>query len=243
MAAAGQRVVGGRLRRAAAALLAAVVGWAGPAPGAAADDMPPGLLISDQDGIRVETAGDYLIDARDLRPGEVRVTTLTIRNLERDIPFELFMTAEPVDSSGPVDPLDVVELDLFLEGRRLYHGRIRGDEDVNMIERALNLGVYAAGDSRVMTIRLTVAADLEIFPVKSRAQIIWHFYAVKDNSAVPPKTGQSFDHPFLKWSIPLLLGAALMLAANRLRPMVQPSAAASGDPAGDRLSERGERPW
>jgi hypothetical protein len=242
MTALNRQTVGGSLRRAGAALLATVAVWAVAVAGATADDLPPGLLISDQDGIRVETGGDYFIDARELRPGEVRVTTLTIRNLERDIPFELFMTAEPLGGSGPVDPLDVVQLDLTLEGRRLYHGRVRGDEDVNMVERALNLGLYASGDSRVMTITLTVAADLEAFPVKSRAQIVWHFHAVKNASSDPPKTGQAPAWPFLKPSLVLLLGAALLLAVSRRRPLSLAARAAAG-PAVDRSPEGGEGPW
>jgi LPXTG-motif cell wall-anchored protein len=174
----------------------------------AEETLPPGLLIGDQDGIKVNYEGDYFIKAVNLVPGEVIVKKLTIKNVEKNEPsFKLSMTAQPLQSTGPIDLLNKVRLRLEIDKTLLYDGRIRGDEGVNMIENAIDLGKYSPGDQRVMTITLTVDDDIVISSEKSASNIKWHFYAVKKDGADPPKTGE-IDKNHLLW-----LGAALALLA------------------------------
>jgi hypothetical protein len=181
----------------------------------AATSLAPGLLIGDQDGIRVNRDGDYYINAVGLMPGDVITKTLTIHNTERDIPFRLFMTAEPLQHSGPIDLQDKVKLDLNLDGRQIYHGRIRGDAGVNMTLNALELGRFAHGDQRVLTATLTVDADMKVFPEKSEADIKWHFYAVKEEAGDPPKTGEDAPLYLLLFSAALTVGAVALTIARK----------------------------
>jgi hypothetical protein len=188
----------------------------------AATALPPGLLIGDQNGIQVNRDGDYFIKATGLMPGQVIIKELKIKNTEKDAtPFKLSMTAEPLESAGPVNMLDKVQLKLELDGAKLYDGRVRGDEDVNMIENAINLGKYAAGDQKIMTITLTVDNDFQLSHEKSYSNIRWHFYAVKGERPDPPKTGES-DRNLLLWfcSAVLLLGS-LIIVANKKRKNAQ----------------------
>jgi hypothetical protein len=189
-------------------ILCLTVIFSGAHVSAATSELPPGILIGDQDGIRVNRDGAYAINAVNLKPGDVIRKTLTIRNTDEAAPFKLYMTAQPMESTGPVDLLDRVQLRLELNGRTIYAGRVRGDEDMNMIENALDLGTYAYGDEREMNITLTVDEDLPISYKKSASDIQWNFYAVRDALPDPPKTGEDW------LSRAMLLTAVLLVCAT-----------------------------
>jgi hypothetical protein len=189
--------------------------FSGTTVSAAASALPPGFLIGDQNGIYVERNGEYFINAVNLRPGEVIIKTLTIRNTERGAPFKLSMTAQPLQSTGPIDLLDKVHLNLSLDGQQLYDGRIRGDEGTDMIRNALQLGQYACGDSRTLVITLTVDEDMKISYERSTADIRWHFYAIKDETADPPKTGEAVRDYLLLFSAALAVGTIILIAARK----------------------------
>lgn len=153
-------------------------------------NLPASFLIGDQDGISVTYDGYYYINAVDLMPGDVITKKLTIQNLEHDSnPFMLYMTAEPLETNGPIDLLNAVHLTLKLDGREIYSGRIRGDEGFDMIQNALDLGTYATGDTSVMEITLKVDDNMQLSYEESEADIAWHFYAIRDEYYDPPKTG------------------------------------------------------
>ncbi|MDR1800831.1 MAG: signal peptidase I [Lachnospiraceae bacterium] len=141
--------------------------------------LPQGMLIGDSNGIRVSYDGDYFIDAKNLRPGEVITKELIVRNMEDEGTYTLSLLAQPIGSSGPQDLLEKVNLTLKVDGDEVYKGRIKGDEGINIIENPLPLGEYPAGKSRTILITLTVDSDLLITYDKSEAEIGWQFYAVK----------------------------------------------------------------
>jgi len=159
-------------------------------------NLPSSFLIGDSEGIRVGVDGVYYIEALGVVPGDVFTKRLTIQNLdmtgttpESEIPYTLTMRAEPLFQVGPVDLLDVVDLELKLDGRVIYQGRVRGDEGVNMIETPLQLGVYKPGDQRTLDIKLTARPDWEIGYEKSVAEFKWIFYAWRATPRDAPKTG------------------------------------------------------
>jgi len=159
--------------------------------------LPSSFLIGDSDGIRVGVDGVYFIEALGIVPGDVFTKRLTIQNLdmsvtappESEIPYTLAMRAEPLFNTGPVDLLDVIDLELKLEGQSIYTGRLRGDEGANMIENALNLGTFKPGDQRTLDIKLTVGTSWELSPEESEAQFKWLFYAFRETPKDTPKTG------------------------------------------------------
>lgn len=51
---------------------------------AATTNLPNSFLIGDQDGIYIGVDGEYYIDAREVKPGDVITKTLTIQNLEQN---------------------------------------------------------------------------------------------------------------------------------------------------------------
>jgi hypothetical protein len=193
---------------------------------AAETKLPPNFLIGDQDGINVDVDGTYMIDARKLQPGDVIKKTLTIQNLEQDdptpegsIPYTLTMRAEPLETKGPVNLLDQVQLTIEFDGNVLYQGRVRGDEGVNMIENALQLGVYATGDRKTMNITLRVDDDAIPQPEKSEADFAWHFYAFRAlTRETPPDTGWLGDNAmYLLLFTGMLLACVLMFLKKKRR--------------------------
>lgn len=200
-----------RVKRLILSVLCIAVVLSGTTVSATANNLPAGFLIGDHDGISVTRDGEYFINAVELEPGDVITKTLTIRNTEEGTPFKLTMTAEPLQTTGPVDLLDVVHLELKLDGKVVYDGRIRGDEGVNMIQNALNLGQYAYGDSKVMNIVLTVSEDMKPSKEKSTADIGWRFYAVRDEAADPPKTGETIQLVIYFLMIGMMLIASFLL--------------------------------
>jgi len=183
---------------------------------ATATDLPSGVLIGDHDGINVDAHGYYYIDVRELKPGDVIHKTVTIQNLsqndytpEGNIPYTVTMAAEPLFSTGPVDLLDKTQLVLKLDGQTIYSGRVRGDGVPNMIERALELGTYDAGDRRTLDITLTVDSDMQLFEEKSEADFKWKFYAYRATNTDDPKTGLFEAY----WTYLLPIGGTLLLFA------------------------------
>lgn len=166
----------------------------GAASSATAVGLPAGFLIGDQDGIRVSSDGEYIINAVGLMPGDVLTKAISIQNLSNGLETTLTMHAEPLETSGPIDLLDAIHLTLELvdkdgKVKQLYDGRVRGDEDTDMINNPLKLGVYNSGDQATLNVRLKV--DEEIVPTEeiSVAEIRWIFNAVRVVPVDPPKTG------------------------------------------------------
>jgi hypothetical protein len=186
---------------------------------AAVTNLPAGILIGDQEGIRVDVHGYYYIDARGLSPGDVIRKTVTILNFSQNdrspegkLPYALSMTAEPLFSSGPVDLLDETHLTIQLDGQTIYDGPCRGDGNPNMIGQALPLGIYAPGDQRTLTFILTVSSDITLsWDEKSEADFQWRFYACREADADPPKTGDYLKTFAFLLPIGLLFLFGLML--------------------------------
>lgn len=144
---------------------------------------PSAMLIGDMDGLHIDENGQYFIYAKDLRPGDTITKTLLIRNLGTDEVFHLTMTAEPLFAVGPVDLLNAVHLKLVLNGRQIYSGRLRGDEGINMINNALQLGDYGPGDNSTLEITMTVDKSMKVSYTKSVAEIKWIFVAVQEKGS------------------------------------------------------------
>jgi len=184
-------------------------------------NLPDSFLIGDADGIRVGVDGVYYIHAVGVVPGDVFTKRLTIQNLDQGsesyLPYTLAMRAEPLFSNGPVDLLDVVDLELKLDGRVIYSGRVRGDEDVNMIENALPLGVYTPGDQKTLDIKLTVGTDWELTREKSVAEFKWLFYAWRETPKEPPNTGLSEYGIFIIFGGVALLWVFIILKKKKRR--------------------------
>ena len=197
-------------------LLAACCGVASFAKGS---DLPDGFCIGDENGISVTNENGYFMNVDHMMPGDVFTRTLTLQNLEQgEPPYTLRMTAEPLETTGPVDWLDNLYLLLTLDGEEIYAGRLRGDgadtktmkgNGADLLYEGLALGTFKPGDSAVLRAAVTVDAGhlstADLTPV-SAAKVRWNFEAVKDVEAPPPKTGD-----IVKYSLYALLFLLMVL--------------------------------
>jgi len=198
-------------------LFAAALLGADAATAAAPRELPAGILIADDRGIAAGKDGAFFLDAQHLRPGEVVTKKLTIKNDNRDTPFRLGLSVQPGEATGPSNLLDKVRMELVMDGKTLYEGRVRGTDGVDLTKHELPLGSWKYGDARDLTVRLTVDKDIRIGYQKSEATVGWTFKAVRDTQAAAagPKTGDGFL-PWV-WAFGALFSLmGLALAAARL---------------------------
>jgi len=182
---------------------------------AAGLDLPAGMLIGDQNGIRVDTTGDYFIEAEALEPGDVITKRLVINNTE-PYSYRLVMTAEPLEETGPLKLLDEVRCTIRLDGRVLYDGRIRGDEGGDMVRQALDLGSCPSGAQRTLDITLKVNPEMQkYYWTTSEALITWNFHAVQDTSSGNVKTGEVIDNALLIILLSVLLSIGIVLLIKK----------------------------
>jgi len=174
---------------------------------AAATNLPPSLLIGDEKGIKVGVDGEYYIDLW-VEAGDVFTKKLTISNYE-PYSYKITMSAEPLEETGPLKLLNEINLKLELDGKPLYNGRVRGDEDVNMIVNALDLGTYDTGTVHVLDITLHVNPEMKkYFWLMSEARCKWIFKAARVVDDKPPPTGEIVTY--------LIYGLVAMMAVTML---------------------------
>jgi len=163
-------------------------------------NLPDSLLIGDNDGIHVNSNGEYYLINEAVTPGEVIKKNIVIQNLEvpktsleSGIPYIIYMTMEPVSSNGPVELLDT-HLKIIKDSAVLYNGDLRGNGEYGMNARlnSLYLGRYSPGDRGQLIIELTIKDDVspEIWNSQvSDAVFRWKFTAERDLKTPIPKTG------------------------------------------------------
>jgi hypothetical protein len=168
---------------------------------AATSNLPDGFLIDDENGISVTDDGEYFLSSDHLMPGDVITRSLTLRNLNQGEPFQLHLLGDSPVSTGEVDWLDNLHLQISLDGTELYSGRLRGDggdtrgakgNGVDLINTGVDLGQFKTGDQRVL--KFVVKADAGHLSATdlwetSTAKITWVFHAVKNAVPDNPVTG------------------------------------------------------
>lgn len=167
---------------------------------AAADsspDLPSGMIVGDEQGVKVKSDGDYLIDLRDVQPGKKWSKKITIFNMEEDIPYQLTMhISPPILVEGSLDLSKAIQMVLTYEGKKIYEGPLSGVSsslDLQNELTPLNLGVFKGGDTRMLEVSFELDGKKytnKDFLKKNVVENIWHFKAVK---SVLPDTKGSED--------------------------------------------------
>jgi len=200
------------------ALIAAVFSGTATGANAAVTNLPAGILIGDQDGIRIDVDGAYFINADALEAGDVITKRLVIRNTE-SYAYRVSMTAESLEETGPLHLLDEVHCTLKMDGKVLYNGRVRGNDGINIIRNALDLGTYQSGDQKTLDITLTVNKDMKQYAwTASEAFFKWIFYAVQDDGGSGgPNTGGIIRNSLFAVMPGLVLAMVVLLLIKRRR--------------------------
>ena len=197
------------------ALMIAAV-FSGTVAYAAATNLPAGMLIGDQYGITVGVDGAYFIDWDGIESSDTLTKSLTILNTE-PYAFKVSMTAEPLEETGPLHLLDEIHLTLKLDGETLYDGRVRGDEGVDMIRNALDLGNYESGQMRVLDISMEVSPEMKKYYWKtSEAFLKWNFYAVRETpDGDGPITGEIIKYGLYGVMLCITAATAILIIVKK----------------------------
>lgn len=151
--------------------------------GFAARNLPPGFLIGDSDGIAVDSDGSYYVQEEDLMPGETFTKAITLMNTEEgDRPYILTMDVAPSEQEGAINFYEAITVVMELDGDIVYEGDLVGNGTPDIQHDRLELGKYAYGDKKELTVTFTVSHELpsEDWQTESFAIIQWNFYAIKD---------------------------------------------------------------
>lgn len=162
--------------------------------GGMAQELPPGMVIGDDQGITVKDNGDYLVEVNDVLPGKKWHTTVSMVNMEKDVPYHLSMLISPPEVSGSLDLSKAIQMKLTYGGTIVYDGPVSGVNSILNLQRTpLDLGVFKAGDSRALEIDFSLSGTYtnKDFAKKNILDNVWTFYAVKTKESTPPTVEES----------------------------------------------------
>jgi hypothetical protein len=197
--------------------------------------LPESLTVMDEDGNSVDSStGEYFFEVEDMVPGETYSKNIQIMNLREDKAYHIYFYAEPVDKGGNIDLEAQCTEVISLDGSTLYEGAVNGEGNVNMTTTPLDLGLYTPGEGRTLNCSITwddsdaggfidygrklvdtngttiVSEGSGESSIYGEVRFKWIFYAVVDESYVPPKTG--LDSFYKKMEIGLLICMGCLVA-------------------------------
>ncbi|MTD38337.1 hypothetical protein GIX45_06825 [Erwinia sp. CPCC 100877] len=122
-------------------------------------ELPQGIVIGDNQGILVKKDGKYLVEVNDVMPGKKWHTTISMINMEKDIPYKLTMLiSAPRLITGSLDLSTAIQMKITYENKIVYEGPVSGISlTQNLQNTALELGTFKAGDSRAMEVDFSLS--------------------------------------------------------------------------------------
>ncbi|HCM88356.1 MULTISPECIES: hypothetical protein [Vagococcus] len=155
------------------------------------ENLPTGVVIGDSQGINANKNGEYHVNVANVIPGKNWKTTISILNVEKDIPYQLTMLISPAVVSGSIDLSKEIQMTLTYDGKVVYEGPSSGvTETTNLQTTPLDLGVFNSGDSRALEVEYSLSGkytnqDFEKKPVMDN---VWIYKAVKTKKDITIST-------------------------------------------------------
>lgn len=150
---------------------------------AKAEELPPGIVIGDNNGLNATKNGQYHVNVNNVMPGKSWHTTISIINMEKDIPYSLSMLIEPSIVSGKLDLSNELEMIIHYDGEKIYQGPASGiGSTKNLQNTPIDLGVFKAGDSRALDVEYSLSGKFtnQDFEQKNTMTNVWTYSAVKE---------------------------------------------------------------
>ncbi|MFY8331623.1 hypothetical protein [Vagococcus carniphilus] len=154
------------------------------------EELPPGMVVGDEKGIHANKDGEYFVKVDDVEPGKSWHKSISLLNMEKDVPYQLTMLISPPKVSGSLDLSKAIKMKLTYEGKVIYDGPASGvSKSVNLQNKPLDLGVFSSGDSRALEVDYSISGKytMDDFELKNKMSNVWTFYAVKSKDPVKPK--------------------------------------------------------
>ena len=147
-----------------------------------ASELPPGVVVGDDNGIKAQADGKYFIEHNNIKPGMTFEKNITISNYgQEETPFDLKMTMKKDQVTGDINLLEAITVTLVLEGKEIYKGDLTGKATDKTTKMPLDLGQYKVGDSKNLKATFVVSDDVpkEKWNKPNQADFYWGFYATK----------------------------------------------------------------
>ncbi len=151
-------------------------------------DLPPGMVVGDENGIHATKEGEFFVEITDVVPGKSWHKAISLLNMEKDVPYQLTMLISPPKVSGNLDLSEAIQMKLTYQDKVVYNGPASGiSKDINLQNKPLDLGVFNSGDSRALLVDYSISGKYtnKDFDVKNTMRNTWTFYAVKTKKTTP----------------------------------------------------------
>lgn len=146
--------------------------------------LPPAIVVGDSEGIKVGEDGKYLMDLRDILPGESFEATISFLNVdEKEQPYELFFGIKPpVQIQGPINFGEAMTMSIEYEGKEIYNGKVSGIGNLDLQKEEYSLGVFNPGDSKSMKVSMKMGSEYtnKDYATKSITENVWQFRAIRN---------------------------------------------------------------
>ena len=150
--------------------------------------LPEKLVVLDDNGNSVSENGEYFFEVQDMVPGEKYTKNIQIMNLREDAGYKIYFNAQPMSKYGDIDLENECVLNLYLDDRLVYSGKVTGEGAPDVRDEPLSLGKYGPGDSRVLRAEITWNATFSEGGSIDEGHRVYDFNGVK---VVRPKTGKT----------------------------------------------------
>ena len=90
-----------------------------------------------------------------MKAGETYTKKIQIMNLREDATYAIYFNAQPIDKSGEINLENECDCRIHMNDSLVYYGKVTGEGEPDIRDKALYLGDYNPGDSRVMTVDIT----------------------------------------------------------------------------------------
>lgn len=178
--------------------------------------LPENITVLDSDGNSVSSSGEYFFYVENMQPSQIYSKDIEIMNLRNDKAYNIYFYAEPVSHSGDFNLEEDCVVTFSLDTEKIFNGRVNGlslDKKTDMSQNPINLGSYKPGQSRNLNCEIVwnlsdidatynngrklVSHDGTVILedssgnsyVEGEVVFKWIFYAVVDDTYVPPQTG------------------------------------------------------
>ena len=200
--------------------------------------LPEKITVLDSDGNSVSEKGEYFFQVDNMKPEENYSKNIQIINLREDKAYHIYMYAQPISKEGEIDLEENCSTVFTLEGKDIFKGKVNGKAEngyPDIDKEPVDLGVFQPGKSRNLTVnvkwnglggensvdngsRKTDEKGTHIIKKKSgktsvsgKVKFRWIFYAVVDDSFVPPKTGFFSENNILYIIIVGVIALAILI--------------------------------
>ena len=119
------------------------------------EGLPEKLVVLDDKGNSVSDNGEYFFQVENMKAGETYTKKIQIMNLREDATYAIYFNAQPIDKSGEINLENECDCRIHMNDSLVYYGKVTGEGEPDIRDKALYLGDYNPGESRVMTVDIT----------------------------------------------------------------------------------------